>query len=265
MTEQKIEQKPEDVSISQTVAILIDGNNIERSIHDQTKDANTMLNFDKLIPKLLGNRGLNRLIYFREGKQISQKLKDRLHEFFHGSVRPCHKSADIPLSINAMQLASKVDTIVIMSGDSDYIELVRHLKSEGVRVEIASVDATTAHIIKEECDHHYRINEADWFTYAPKQANQGSKQNKRRSNKKQQNNQNDKQAMTETDAPANENKAAKTKNSDKKAAANNKKEGGNEERQPVSNESDIIATVKEKSSRKYEPEYPQSQYIEPPQ
>ncbi|MFK7795319.1 MAG: NYN domain-containing protein [Gammaproteobacteria bacterium] len=259
--EQKTEQKPEDISISQTVAILIDGNNIERSIHDQTKDANTMLNFDKLIPKLLGNRGLNRLIYFREGKQISQKLKDRLHEFFHGSVRPCHKSADIPLSINAMQLASKVDTIVIMSGDSDYIELVRHLKSEGVRVEIASVDATTAHIIKEECDHHYRINEADWFTYAPKQANQNNKQNKRRSNKKTQNNQNDKQAATETDTN-DDNKNSKPKNTVKKAASN-KSKGSKEERQPTSNESDIIATVKEKSSRKYEPEYPQSQYIEP--
>ena len=250
------EQKPEDISISQTVAILIDGNNIERSIHDQTKDANTMLNFDKLIPKLLGNRGLNRLIYFREGKQISQKLRDRLHEFFHGSVRPCHKSADIPLSINAMQLASKVDTIVIMSGDSDYIELVRHLKSEGVRVEIASVDATTAHIIKEECDHHYRINEDDWFTYAPKQANQSNgKTNKRRSNKKTQNNQPDKPAnAVEND----DDKKADTKPSENKAG----KKNGSEEKQPTSNESDILATVKE-TSRKYEPEYPQSQYIEP--
>jgi hypothetical protein len=238
------EQKPEDVIISQTVAILIDGNNIERSIHDQTNDANTMLNFDKLIPKLLGNRGLNRLIYFREGKQISQKLRDRLHEFFHGSVRPCHKSADIPLSINAMQLASKVDTIVIMSGDSDYIELVRHLKSEGVRVEIASVDATTAGIIKEECDHHYRINEDDWFTYAPKSTG-GGKQNKRRSSKKSQggNGQSEKQA-------------SKSESSNK---TDNKTSG--EEKQPVSNESDILSTVKE-VSREYEPEYPQSQYIE---
>ena len=253
------EQKPEDIIISQTVAILIDGNNIERSIHDQTKDANTMLNFDKLIPKLLGNRGLNRLIYFREGKQISHKLKDRLHEFFHGSVRPCHKSADIPLSINAMQLASKVDTIVIMSGDSDYIELVRHLKSEGVRVEIASVDATTAHIIKEECDHHYRINEEDWFTYAPKQANQNNKQNKKRSNKKTQNNQTDKQAVTTEPADENKKPKAKAKVAEKKSA------DSNEERQPSSNESDILTTVKETSSRKYEPEYPQSQYIEPTQ
>ncbi len=247
------EQKPEDVSISQTVAILIDGNNIERSIHDQTKDANTMLNFDKLIPKLLDNRGLNRLIYFREGKQISQKLKDRLHEFFHGSVRPCHKSADIPLSINAMQLASKVDTIVIMSGDSDYIELVRHLKSEGVRVEIASVDATTAHIIKEECDHHYRINEEDWFTYAPKQANQNNKQNKRRNNKKSQNNNSEKQAASEGNG------------NNKSNAKQDATPENYDDKQPTSNESDILNTVNETSSKKYQPEYPQSQYIEPSQ
>jgi uncharacterized LabA/DUF88 family protein len=160
--------KPEDVIISQSVAILIDGNNIERSIHEQTHDQQTMLNFDTLIPQLLDNRGLNRLIYFREGKQISTKLQDRLYQNYHGSVRPCHKSADIPLTINAMQLASKVDTIIIMSGDSDYIELVRHLKTEGVRVEIAAVLKTTSHLLKEEADYFHEITEADWFTLAPK-------------------------------------------------------------------------------------------------
>jgi uncharacterized LabA/DUF88 family protein len=161
-------QRPEDVLISQSVAILIDGNNIERSIHGQTHDQQTMLNFDTLIPRLLDNRGLNRLVYFREGKQISAKLQERLYQHYHGSVRPCHKSADIPLTIKAMQLASKVDTIVIMSGDSDYIELVRHLKTEGVRVEIAAVLKTTSQLLKEEADYFHEITETDWFTLTPK-------------------------------------------------------------------------------------------------
>jgi len=161
-------QKPEDVIISQSVAILIDGNNIERSIHEETHDQQTMLNFDTLIPQLLDNRGLNRLVYFREGKQISTKLQERLYQHYHGSVRPCHKSADIPLTIKAMQLASKVDTIIIMSGDSDYIELVRHLKTEGVRVEIAAVLKTTSHLLKEEADYFHEITEEDWFTLTPK-------------------------------------------------------------------------------------------------
>ena len=152
------------VIISQSVAILVDGNNIERSIEDVTKKKGFMINFDTLIPKLLKTRGLNRLIYFREGKQISQKLAERLHSQFHGSVRPCHKSADIPLSIKATQLASKVDAIIIMSGDSDYVELVRHLKSEGVRVEIAAVKQTTSQVLIEEADHFFAITSDDWFT-----------------------------------------------------------------------------------------------------
>lgn len=152
------------VLITQSVAVLVDGNNIERSIHEVTGDKQTMVNFDTLIPRLLDNRGLNRLVYFREGKQISEKLRERLHANYHGSVRPCHKSADIPLTIKATQLSSKVDTIIIMSGDSDYIELVRHLKGEGVRVEIAAVRHTTSQLLIEEADYFHEITEDDWFS-----------------------------------------------------------------------------------------------------
>jgi uncharacterized protein (TIGR00288 family) len=153
------------IQINQSVAILCDGNNIERSIHEISKNTNAMVNFDKIIPKLLSSRGLNRLIYFREGKNISDKLAERLHNQYYGSVVPCHKSADIPLSIKATQLASKVDTIIIMSGDSDYVELVRHLKGEGVRVEIAAVVETTARILINEADYFHPITRDDWFIY----------------------------------------------------------------------------------------------------
>lgn len=155
----------ENILINQSVAILCDGNNIERSIHELSNAKNSMINFDKLIPKLLNNRGLNRLLYFREGKSISSKFAERLHENFYGSVIPCHKSADIPLSIKATQLASKVDTIIIMSGDSDYVDLVVHLKGEGVRVEIAAVKQTTARVLIEEADYFHEITKEDWFVY----------------------------------------------------------------------------------------------------
>ena len=153
----------ENISINQSVAILCDGNNIERSIHELSKAKSSMINFDRLIPKLLNDRGLNRLLYFREGKSISSKFADRLHENYYGSVIPCHKSADIPLSIKATQLASKVDTIIIMSGDSDFVDLVLHLKGEGVRVEIAAVKKTTAKVLITEADYFHEITKEDWF------------------------------------------------------------------------------------------------------
>jgi uncharacterized LabA/DUF88 family protein len=164
------------IIINQSVAILCDGNNIERSIHEMNQ--NTMINFDTLIPRLLNTRGLNRLIYFREGKNISSKLAERLYEHYYGSVVPCHKSADIPLSIKATQLASKVDTIIIMSGDSDYVDLVRHLKSEGVRVEIAAVEKTTAKILRDEADYFHPIKKEDLFTFNPQKKQKISEQTK---------------------------------------------------------------------------------------
>jgi len=166
-----------DILINQSVAVLCDGNNIERSIHGVSKNQKAMINFDQLIPKLLNGRGLNRLIYFREGKAISEKFAERLHENYYGSVVPCHKSADIPLSIKATQLASKVDTIIIMSGDSDFVELVAHLKAEGVRVEIAAVKETTAKILLEEANYFHEITSDDWFIYRGSKRTGRSKRN----------------------------------------------------------------------------------------
>lgn len=177
----------EEIYISQTVAILVDGNNIERSITGTMNLENGLLNFDTLIPKLLGNRALNRLIYFREGKNISSKLADRLHQNFHGSVRPCHKSADIPLTIKATQLANKVDCIIILSGDSDYVELVKHLKGEGVRVEICAVEQNTAAILKEQAEFWHPITKEDVFTYSkpkPKKKSSKKKASKKQPTKK---------------------------------------------------------------------------------
>ena len=166
------------VTINQSVAILIDGNNIEMSLQKLADDKNALIDFDILIPKLLDKRGLSRLMYFREGKSISTKLADRLLNQFHGSVMACYKSADIPLTIKATQIAQKVDTIIIMSGDSDYIELVRHLKGEGVRVEIAAVEHSTAQILIDEADHFTPITQADGFilkTYQGKKSKKTAK------------------------------------------------------------------------------------------
>ena len=63
-----------------------------------------------------------------------------------------------------------------MSGDSDYLDLVTHLKSEGVRVEIAAVPETTARTLIDEADHFHPITKEDWFSYTPPKA--GSRRGK---------------------------------------------------------------------------------------
>lgn len=153
------------IMINQNIAILIDGNNIEKSIHNRVNSNNAMLNFDTFIPKILANRSLRRLIYFREGKSISEKLSKRLQENFFGDTRPCHKSADIPLAIEAIRLAPKIDTIIILSGDSDYIDLIKELKSSGVRVEIAGIKESTHYMVVREANYYHEITNSDIYFF----------------------------------------------------------------------------------------------------
>jgi Mg-chelatase subunit ChlI len=195
-----------------------------------------MPNFDTLVPRLLGDRGLNRLIYFREGKNISDKLRERLHSNYHGSVRPCHKSADIPLTIKATQLASKVDTIIIMSGDSDFIELVRHLKGEGVRVEIAAVPATTSRLLLEDADYFHPIDKDDCFLLEPRKPQRAAPQKKEQADKQQEQPQRKQQAQKKQPQQGNKKQQPKSQAKEKakqqqKAADGNQAEKAQQPRQ----------------------------------
>jgi len=151
----------EEMNILQTVAILVDGNNMDKSAN--TLSENLMVDYDNLVPRMIGRRSLSRLFYLREGKSISKKLADRLHNKFYGIVKPCHKSADVPLTIEAVQLVDKVDTIIIMSGDSDYVELVKYLSARGIRTEIAAFKFSASSYLLESADFYHEITADDCF------------------------------------------------------------------------------------------------------
>jgi uncharacterized LabA/DUF88 family protein len=150
------------VNIDQRIAILCDGNNIEIGIHEMYSKLH-VINFDEFVPNILKGRKLSYLHYFREGKSISKKLAERLQKNFFGTVTPCHKSADIALTIEAVQLADKVDTIILCSGDSDYIPLIEHLKSRGIRVEIAATQNGLSPYMSRKADAVYMIERNDCF------------------------------------------------------------------------------------------------------
>lgn len=155
------------VGVDQRVAILVDGNNIGKSVWSLATPE-TMVDYDLLIPDLLRERPLTRLIYFREGRSISSKFERRLKSKFFGSVMPAGRNAVIPITIKAMQIASKVDTIVLLSGNDDFTDLVLHLKNNGVRVEVASVDHSTSSRLKAEADDWHNIDDRYFFTIAPR-------------------------------------------------------------------------------------------------
>lgn len=163
------------VGVDQRVAVLVDGNNIGKSVWSLANNE-TMVDYDLLIPDLLRDRPLTRLIYFREGRSISSKFERRLKTKFFGSVMPAGRNAVIPITIKAMQIAAKVDTVILMSGNDDFTDLVLHLKNNGVRVEVASVDHSTSSRLKAEADDWYNIDDRYFFTIAPRSADSGYQQ-----------------------------------------------------------------------------------------
>lgn len=152
----------EEIKIQQTVAVLVDGNNMDKSAN--TFGEFMMMDYDRLIPRLIGRRSLSKFFYLREGKKISKKLAERLHKNFYGIVKPCYKSADVPLTIEAVQLVDKVDTIIILSGDSDYMELVKYLSARGCRTEIAAFRHSASAALIEMADFYHEITVDDCFT-----------------------------------------------------------------------------------------------------
>lgn len=57
------------------------------------------------------------------------------------------------IAIDAIRLAPKLDAVVIVSGDGDFVPLVEHLKfSAGCQVEVASFAKSSSAKLLESCD-----------------------------------------------------------------------------------------------------------------
>jgi uncharacterized LabA/DUF88 family protein len=54
--------------------------------------------------------------------------------------------------VDAIRLSPSLDTIVLVSGDGDYLPLVEYLQNQGKQVEVMAFGETTSGRLKEEVD-----------------------------------------------------------------------------------------------------------------
>ena len=79
----------------------------------------------------------------------------------NGRPIPAKGDYDVVLAIDAIQIASKVDVIVLVSGDGAYIPLVKHLRSCGCRIEVVAFDGCTSIELLKNSDRFIAIPD-DW-------------------------------------------------------------------------------------------------------
>ncbi len=87
---------------------------------------------------------------------IETKTKD-LQVFFGGAKKA---DWDVGMAVDAITMAPKLDTVILFTGDGDFVPLVEYLKiHSGCQVEVASFGRSTSLRLKEATDHFLDLDE----------------------------------------------------------------------------------------------------------
>lgn len=144
----------------QRVGIFIDTQNLYHSAKNLYK---ARVNFGAIMKDAVAGRDLVRAIAYvittESGEEksffealgklgIEAKTKD-LQIFFGGAKKA---DWDVGIAVDAIRFASKLDTVVLASGDGDFIPLVEYLKSLGVQVEVIAFGRSASGKLREVAD-----------------------------------------------------------------------------------------------------------------
>ncbi len=144
----------------QRLLVLFDVQNMYYSAKNMY---NAKVNFGEILKKAVSGRKLVKAIAYvikadmkdeskfhdaLEGLGIEVKMKG-LQTFITGTKKG---DWDIGIAMDAVRMAQKVDTVVLVSGDGDFGELLLYLKSHGCRTEVIAFSKTASRILKNEAD-----------------------------------------------------------------------------------------------------------------
>ena len=144
----------------QRVAVLIDVQNLYHSAKNLYQ---AKVNFGEVLKLAESKRNLIRafgyVVRTKTGEEkpffealtklgIETRVRD-LQEFYGGLKKA---DWDVGIVIDAIRIAPSVDTLVLVSGDGDFVALVEYLKNRGKRIEVIAFGKTTSSKLKEVAD-----------------------------------------------------------------------------------------------------------------
>jgi len=145
----------------QRVAVFID---VQNMYHSAKNLFNSRLNFKETVKDTVAGRKLIRAIAYvirtESGEEkpflealvkigIETKLKDL--QIFPGGVKKA--DWDVGIAIDAARLGPKVDAVILMSGDGDFVPLIQYLQEVfGLQVEVAAFGRSASQKLKEAAD-----------------------------------------------------------------------------------------------------------------
>ncbi len=127
-------------------------------------------NFLGIIKEVLGDRALLRALAYVISTEAGDEnaffdaltsngvelRKKDLQVFYDGAKKG---DWDVGMAIDAVILAQKADTIILVTGDGDFVPLVDYLRHQGVRVEIASFIQRTSQKLVDVSHQFHNLSE----------------------------------------------------------------------------------------------------------
>ena len=153
----------------QRVVVLVDVQNLYYSAKNLF---NARVNFRNLLKLAQAGRVLTRAIayviksdtneheadFFGAVHNAGFEVKEKELQTFPGGAKK--GDWDVGIVMDAIRLGSKVDSVVLVSGDGDYMPMVQYLQlSLGCLVEVIAFDKTCSHFLKEVADDLIDIEE----------------------------------------------------------------------------------------------------------
>lgn len=150
----------------QRVGIFIDTQNL---YHSAKNLYHARVNFGAILKDVVAGRQLVRAMAYvvntESGDEkaflealgkIGIEVRSKDLQIFAGGAKKA--DWDVGLAIDAVRLAPKLDVVVIISGDGDFIPLVEHLQSLGCQVETVSFGKSSSGKLKEVTDDFFDLD-----------------------------------------------------------------------------------------------------------
>ncbi|MBI2646872.1 NYN domain-containing protein [Candidatus Woesearchaeota archaeon] len=145
----------------QRVGVFVDVQNMYYSAKNLY---NAKVNFTQILKAAVGNRSLIRAIayvikadvkeeqnFFDALEKIGFEVRAKDLQIFAGGAKK--GDWDIGLAMDTIELAPKLDAIIIVSGDGDYVPLVKHLRHAlGCKIEVIAFGKSSSSLLVQEAD-----------------------------------------------------------------------------------------------------------------
>jgi len=155
----------------QRVGIFVDVQNMfysARTLHQSKVD------YSKLLTELVAGRKLVRAIaYVVQRPDVDQKAflealrragyETKVKELTIREDGSSRGDWDVGLTVDALSLAHKLDTVILVTGDGDLVPLADGLKRAGCRVELVSFEQSTSNELMRSCDEFIPISTSVLF------------------------------------------------------------------------------------------------------